>query len=78
VDDNRLEVSRKLGATQSINNREGKAIDEVMTLTKNRGVDVAIETIGIPASFDVCQAIMAAGGHVANRRARQARAIESG
>src|SRR4030095_14299657 len=37
-----------------------------MALTENRGVDVAIEATGIPLSFDICQAIVAAGGHIAN------------
>ena len=37
-----------------------------MELTGNRGVDVAIEAIGIPASFDVCQGVVTAGGHIAN------------
>ena len=37
-----------------------------MALTNNRGVDVAIEAVGVPASFDICQAIVAAGGHLAN------------
>lgn len=66
VDDNRLEVSRTFGATKVINNGDGKAVEKVMAHTRNRGVDVAIEAIGIPASFDVCQSIVAAGGHVAN------------
>ena len=37
-----------------------------MALTSNRGVDVAIEAIGIPGSFDICQTIVTAGGHIAN------------
>ena len=66
VDDNRLEVARKFGASQAINNGNGKAVEQVMALTDNRGVDVAIEAIGIPVSFDICQSIVAAGGHIAN------------
>jgi len=66
IDDNRLEVSKTLGATQVINNEDGQAAKKVMALTAGRGVDVAIEAIGIPASFDVCQAIVTAGGHIAN------------
>jgi alcohol dehydrogenase len=53
-------------ATQVVNNDDGKAVEKVMTLTADRGVDVAIEAIGIPASFDICQAIVTAGGHIAN------------
>ena len=29
-------------------------------------MDVAIEAVGIPATFDICQAIVAAGGRIAN------------
>jgi alcohol dehydrogenase len=65
-DDNRLEVAKKFGATQVIHNDLGNAVDKIMALTANRGVDVAIEAVGIPATFDICQAIVAAGGHIAN------------
>ena len=66
VDDNRLEVARTFGATGVVNNGDGKAADKVMAMTGNRGVDVAIEAIGTPASFDICQAIVTAGGRIAN------------
>ena len=66
VDDNRLEISKTFGATKVVNNSDGKAVEKVMALTDNRGVDVAIEAIGISLSFDICQAIVAAGGHIAN------------
>jgi len=29
-------------------------------------VDVAIEAVGVPATFDICQSILAPGGHLAN------------
>ncbi|MHB9003558.1 MAG: zinc-dependent alcohol dehydrogenase family protein [Coriobacteriia bacterium] len=66
VDPNRLEVAKKLGATHTVNNEKGDAVEQIMALTGGRGVDVAIEAIGIPATFDVCQDIVAAGGNVAN------------
>lgn len=66
IDDNRLEVAKKFGATKVINNGDGKAAGKVMALTGDRGVDVAIEALGIPASFDICQSIVTAGGHIAN------------
>ena len=65
-DDNRLEVAKKFGATLIIHNDLGNAAEKIMALTNNRGVDVAVEAIGIPASFDICQAIVTAGGHIAN------------
>ncbi|WP_242338397.1 MULTISPECIES: zinc-dependent alcohol dehydrogenase family protein [Anaeromyxobacter] len=66
LDDNRLQVAKSLGATQTVNSGDGKAVEKVMALTGGKGVDVAIEAVGIPATFDVCQEIVAAGGHVAN------------
>ncbi len=66
VDDNRLKVARSLGATALINNSDGNAASRVMDLTGGEGVDAAIEAVGIPATFDICQAILAPGGHLAN------------
>lgn len=66
VDDNRLEVARTFGATQTINSGREDALAKVMELTANKGVDVAIEAVGVPATFELCQAIIAPGGHIAN------------
>jgi alcohol dehydrogenase len=66
TDHNRLEVAKKFGATTVIDNTNGEALKKVMALTHDRGVDVAIEAIGVPASFDICQGIVTAGGHIAN------------
>ena len=66
VDENRLEVARTFGATQAVNSADGQAVQAVMALTGGNGVDVAIEAVGIPATFDICQGIVAAGGHLAN------------
>lgn len=65
-DRNRLEVATRFGATKVISSIDGKAAQEVMALTGNKGVDVAIEAVGVPGSFDTCQRIVAAGGHIAN------------
>jgi alcohol dehydrogenase len=37
-----------------------------MKLTEGRGVDTAIEAVGIAATFELCQKIIAAGGTIAN------------
>jgi alcohol dehydrogenase len=66
VDKNRLDVAKKFGATKAIYSSNGNAIDEVMHLTHGKGVDVAIEAVGIPSTFNICQSIVAPGGHVAN------------
>jgi alcohol dehydrogenase len=66
IDDNRLEVARSFGATQVVNSSDGKAVERVMALTQAAGVDVAIEAVGLSATFNICQAIIAPGGHIAN------------
>ncbi|MCX6257322.1 MAG: zinc-dependent alcohol dehydrogenase family protein [Bacteroidia bacterium] len=66
IDDNRLEVARSFGATQVVNSSDGKATEQVMALTHAAGVDVAIEAVGLSATFDICQEIIAPGGHIAN------------
>jgi alcohol dehydrogenase len=66
VDDNRLAVAKKFGATTLINSANGDAADQIMKLTEGAGVDVAIEAVGIPETFLICEAIVAAGGRIAN------------
>ncbi len=66
LDDNRLEVAKRFGATATLNSADGKAADKVMKMTEARGVDTAIEAVGIPATFELCQEIIAAGGVIAN------------
>jgi alcohol dehydrogenase len=66
VDDNRLEAARSFGATQVVNSSDGKAVEHVMALTHAAGVDVAIEAVGLSSTFDICQAIIAPGGRIAN------------
>jgi len=65
-DDNRLAVAKTFGATDTINSAKENATEKVMALTGNRGVDTAIEAVGVPPTFELCQAIVGAGGHIAN------------
>lgn len=66
LDDNRLEVAKKFGATQTVNSSDGKAVEKILELTGGKGVDVAMEAVGIPATFDICQEILKPGGRIAN------------
>ena len=66
LDDNRLAVAKRFGATATINSADGKAPTTVMQLTGGRGVDTAIEAVGIPATFALCEAVVAVGGTIAN------------
>jgi alcohol dehydrogenase len=66
LDDNRLAVAKQLGATTVINSSDGKAVERLLELNGGVGVDVAIEAVGAPPTFDICQAILAPGGRLAN------------
>jgi len=66
LDDNRLEIARRFGATAVINSTDGKAVATVMKMTGDRGADTAIEAVGIPTTFELCEKIIAAGGIIAN------------
>ncbi len=65
-DDNRLQVARTFGATHTINFKDENVEERVRLLTHGDGVDVAIEAVGVPSSFETCQNIIAPGGRIAN------------
>ena len=65
-DTNRLEVAKRFGATDVIDINTQNAVERIFELTDGVGVDVAIEAVGIPASFDTCQSVIAPGGTIAN------------
>lgn len=66
LDDNRLKVAKHFGATATVNASHGDAAEAVMQLTDGRGVDTAIEAVGVPESFITCENIVAPGGTIAN------------
>jgi len=66
LDHNRLEVARRFGATASISSSDGDAVETIMKMTDDRGVDTAIEAVGIPATFELCEKIVTPGGVIAN------------
>ncbi|GME73717.1 unnamed protein product [Ambrosiozyma monospora] len=78
MDDARLEVAKRYGATKTINPNKENVKEKVMEYTaaananlssldaKKPGVDVAIECVGVPATFEMCEDLIAPGGAVAN------------
>ena len=66
LDDRRLQAASRFGATQIVNSADGKAAEKVKALTGGLGVDAAIEAVGVPATFLLCQDIVAPGGIIAN------------
>jgi len=67
LDPNRLEVAKKFGATDVVCASGEEAVKQILALTNGgAGVDVAIEAVGIPATFDLCQKVLAPGARLAN------------
>jgi alcohol dehydrogenase len=64
--DSRLEKALEFGADSTINNSREDAVARIMELTEGMGVDVAVEAVGVPATFELCTALVRPGGHVAN------------
>ncbi len=66
MDDNRLELAKQLGATHTINSGKEDVFAKVKEIAGDEGVDVSIEAVGIPQTWDVCQKIVKPGGNIAN------------
>ena len=66
LDDNRIEQAKKFGATDGVNSGAADWMEQIFALTDGLGVDTAIEAVGIPATFDMCQKIVRPGGTIAN------------
>jgi alcohol dehydrogenase len=65
-DPNRLEIAQRFGATACIDGGQEDPVVRVMELTESVGVDCAIEAVGIPATFELCESLVAPGGIIAN------------
>jgi alcohol dehydrogenase len=66
LDPNRLDQALGFGATDAVNSADSDWVDQVMAMTDGLGVDVAIEAVGVPATFTACTRIVRPGGTVAN------------
>jgi alcohol dehydrogenase len=66
LDDNRLLVAKRFGATATVSAAGGMSAELVMKMTGGRGVDTAIEAVGVAATFITCEDIVAPGGTIAN------------
>lgn len=60
--DERLAMSKKLGATVTLNFNQVDVVDEVMKLTGGRGVDASIECLGLQATFEQALKVLKPGG----------------
>jgi alcohol dehydrogenase len=66
LDDSRLAIAKRFGATAIVNSGDSHAVETILKMTDGRGVDTAIEAVGIPATFELCEKIVAPGGVIAN------------
>jgi len=66
LDANRLAVAKRFGATDLVDSSAGDPVAAVKALTEGIGVDAAIEAVGVPATFELCQDLVAPGGTIAN------------
>jgi alcohol dehydrogenase len=64
--DARLKAALEFGADLTVNNGADDAVAYVQSVTGGRGADVAIEAVGVPATFELCTSLVRPGGHVAN------------
>ncbi len=58
----RLAMSKKLGADITLNFKEVDVYEEIMKITGNRGVDSSIEALGLQATFNQAIKILKPGG----------------
>jgi len=63
-DDTRLELARSLGASEVLNSRDRAVVDAILGLTNGRGVDAALECVGVAASVEMAVESVRKGGAV--------------
>ncbi|MGO3152393.1 MAG: zinc-dependent alcohol dehydrogenase family protein [Galactobacter sp.] len=66
LDQNRIDQAQTFGATHGVNSGNADWKEQVLSLTDGLGVDVAVEAVGIPATWDMALDVVRPGGHVAN------------
>lgn len=64
ISDDKLEVARRVGATDVINSKTTNATERVKELTDGRGVDIAFEVLGRPETFTQALEIIGDGGRM--------------
>ncbi|MFD0914837.1 NAD(P)-dependent alcohol dehydrogenase [Pseudahrensia aquimaris] len=58
----RLKMSEQVGADVVIDFNKTDPVEEIMRLTQGRGVDVAIEALGLQSTFESCLRVLKPGG----------------
>ncbi len=64
--DTRLEAAKQFGADIIVNNSRQDPLETIRALTDGLGANVAIEAVGVPATFELAAQMVRPGGHIAN------------
>jgi alcohol dehydrogenase len=64
--DARLDAAKGFGADITVNNAGQDPLDVIQLLTDGLGADVAIEAVGVPATFELAAKLVRPGGRIAN------------
>ena len=64
VADDKLEAVKAFGATATINSMTQDAREDVLKLTNGRGVDVSVEALGIPFTWNTALDVLADGSRM--------------
>jgi alcohol dehydrogenase len=64
--DSRLDAAKQFGADVTVNNGREDPLEVIKALTGGLGADVAIEAVGVPATFELATTLIRPCGHVAN------------
>ncbi len=66
LDANRVEQAQRFGATDGVVSSDADWKEQVFALTDGLGVDVVIEAVGVPQTWEMCQELVRPGGTIAN------------
>ncbi len=58
----RLAMARRLGADEVVDFKQSDPVEAIMALTHGRGVDAAIEALGLQTTFESCLEVLKPGG----------------
>jgi alcohol dehydrogenase len=58
----RLAMAKRMGAHEVVDFSKSDPVEEILRLTDGRGVDVAVEALGLQSTFEACLRVLRPGG----------------
>src|SRR4051812_47765202 len=62
MNETKLQMAKEFGATATVNASQGDPVSQVMSMTGERGADIAFEVIGLQQTIDQCITMTRRGG----------------